>query len=263
MNNNQKHKEHIRKTLKEKYGQEVTSVMQIPEIHQKFMETMKKKYGSTCLFSSNYGKEKIKQYFKQKYNVEHNFQIQQVKEIRNETWLKKYGTTSIFKSEKIKNKIKQTQVNKYGSYFSQSSDFKELYCNEAFKENVLKKINETKRANNSFKFSKPEEETYNLICEKFSKDNIIRQFKSEKYPFLCDFYIKSLDLFIECNYSWTHGGCFFDENNQFCIEKLTKWKEKAKKSKFYQNAIETWTKRDVMKLKVAKQNKLNFKVFGR
>ena len=25
-------------------------------------------------------------------------------------------------------------------------------------------------------------------------------------PFACYFYIPSLDLFIECNYRWTHGG---------------------------------------------------------
>ena len=30
--------------------------------------------------------------------------------------------------------------------------------------------------------------------------------KYDRYPFACDFYISSLDLFIECNYHWTHGG---------------------------------------------------------
>lgn len=38
-------------------------------------------------------------------------------------------------------------------------------------------------------------------------------------------------------------------------------KEKAKKSKFYENAINVWTQRDVRKRNVAKENNLNWLEF--
>ena len=56
--------------------------------------------------------------------------------------------------------------------------------------------------------------------------------------------------------SWTHGQHAFNEKNQDDIQILEKWK--SKNSKYYNNAINTWTKRDVAKRKVAKQNNLNY-----
>ena len=44
------------------------------------------------------------------------------------------------------------------------------------------------------------------------------------------------------------------------MEILKIWQEKAKQSKFYENAIKTWTERDVKKQKIAKENHLNYKV---
>ena len=45
--------------------------------------------------------------------------------------------------------------------------------------------------------------------------------KYDRYPFACDFYISSLDLFIECNYHWTHGGKPYEgtEDDKQIVEK--------------------------------------------
>ena len=43
-----------------------------------------------------------------------------------------------------------------------------------------------------------------------------------------------------------------------CIEKLQQWQEKAKNSKYYKNAINTWTIYDVKKRNIAKKNNLNY-----
>ena len=75
---------------------------------------------------------------------------------------------------------------------------------------------------------------------------------------MCDFYIKSLDLFIELNISWTHGGHPFDNENPSDIDILLKWQDKAKTSQYYKNAITTWTIRDPAKIATAKANKLNY-----
>ena len=121
---------------------------------------------------------------------------------------------------------------------------------------ITEKQFETKKQNNSFNTSKPEEEIYNKLILKFN--NVIRQHKTEEYPFHSDFYIPELDLYIEYQGQWTHGGQPFDENNKLHLNKLNEWSEKSIKSKFYKNAIETWTIRDPLKRKTAKENNLNW-----
>ena len=85
--------------------------------------------------------------------------------------------------------------------------------------------------------------------------NVITQYKDSSYPFACDFYIPYLYLFIECNYHCTHGGRLYEgtENDKKIEEK---WKKKN--TKFYDNAIQTWTDRDVNKRNTVRENKLNY-----
>lgn len=125
---------------------------------------------------------------------------------------------------------------------------------------TVERCNNTKRLRGTFNTSKPEERMYIDLCEQYGKDNVIRQYHDERYPFNCDFYIKSEDLFIELNAHWTHGGRPYDENDTACQEQLAKWQEKAKTSRFYKTAIDVWTHRDVNKSKVAKENNLNIRV---
>ena len=127
------------------------------------------------------------------------------------------------------------------------------------KDEIQKKRDESKRKHKTFKTSKKEEDAYQLLYNTFSKDDVIRQHKDSRYPFCCDFYIRSKDMFIECNFSWTHGGHWFDENDDNDLKILSKWKSKC--SKYYDNAIETWTVRDVKKRCAAERSKLNYVVF--
>ena len=108
--------------------------------------------------------------------------------------------------------------------------------------------------------SRAQQEFYNYLLTQFDSTEIIKEyFDRNRYPFKCDFYIIPEDLFIELHINWTHGGRPYDPNDIECQEKLKIWQEKAKTSKFYQNAIYTWTDLDVRKAKIAKQNNLNFK----
>ena len=118
----------------------------------------------------------------------------------------------------------------------------------------------TKKKNNSFNKSKPEQELYETLLKENVNKTIYRQYKDNRYPFYCDFYIVEDDLFIELNAHWSHGGRPFDPTDDDCIKQLNIWKEKAKTSKFYENAIETWTVRDVKKRETALKNHLNYKV---
>lgn len=125
------------------------------------------------------------------------------------------------------------------------------------RERYLKTLSE----NGWFNTSKPEEELYQQLCEQYGKENVKHPYSEDpRYPFACDFYIVSEDLFIELNRFWHHGPHPFDENNPEDIELLNKWKEKAKTSEQYKAAIHTWTIRDVNKIKTANKNNLNYKL---
>lgn len=106
--------------------------------------------------------------------------------------------------------------------------------------------------------SVPEEEMYKDLVTEYGKDNVFRQYKCDRYPFNCDFYISSEDLFIELNAHWTHGFAPFDSTNMEHIKKLEMWKEKAKTSNYYKSAIKVWTEKDPLKQRIAKENNLNY-----
>lgn len=186
--------------------------------------------------------------------------IYQAREAKTQiTNLDRYGVTHYAKCEEGKEKQKQTMLDRYKvEYFAQSEQYKNLYKDEDFKTRVQNKRDETKRVNKTFKTSKKEEEYFEILKYLYEGKQILRNYKCEQYPFKCDFYIPSEDLFIELNAHWTHGGKPYDPEDKECQEKLAIWQEKAKTSQFYANAIKTWTERDVEKQRVAKENNLNY-----
>lgn len=150
-------------------------------------------------------------------------------------------------SNNNREKANQTIIKTYGSI-------------ENFYKMIHEKGDSTKEKNKSFNISKPEKEYKKYLEEKYGKDNVISSYKSKEYPFRCDFYIPSEDKYIELNLHWTHGFQPYNEEDEFCKKQLLEWQEKAKTSQFYRNAIETWTKRDVEKLRIANENHLNYEV---
>lgn len=129
---------------------------------------------------------------------------------------------------------------------------------------IVKKNWQTRRRNGTFNTSKPEKTLYLLLCDVFGADDVVVQYvDDERYPFHCDFYVKSLDLFIELNAHWSHGGHWFDETSSDDIVLLNKWmsKTKEKGSAYYHQAIMVWTERDLLKRQFAIANDLNYVVF--
>lgn len=122
----------------------------------------------------------------------------------------------------------------------------------------------SKKKNGTCPSSGPENKMYALLVEHFSEDDVFRNYDDDKrYPFACDFYIKSLDLFIELNANWTHGFHWFDVTSEKDVEKLNLWYSRfnEKGIKSYKSAINTWTVRDPLKRKIALDNNLNYFVF--
>lgn len=166
-------------------------------------------------------------------------------------------------SDEKKKKISQTLKKKnQDQKFKETTGWTKYWMNGGnTKEKILqitKKQQTTKEKNNTFNTSKPETSVYLYLKKFFMNELVYRNYKSEKYPYRCDFYIKSRDLFIECNFHWTHGPHPFDKNSSEDIDLLNKWKEKAKISNFYKQAIYVWTILDKKKIETAKINNLNY-----
>lgn len=181
-----------------------------------------------------------------------------------EVCIEKYGVENQFQRPEIKNKIKNIFLEKYGvEYYFQSEEGKKRISKIASSIKFQEKRNNTLAKNKTWKSSKDEEIIYNELIKYF---NVKRQYKSKEYPFLCDFYIVDLDLYIEYNGSDLHNFKPFtnsesDKNElKILIDKSNKIKEQTGKRKTrYDNRIYTWTDLDVRKRNIAKENNLNFK----
>ena len=126
----------------------------------------------------------------------------------------------------------------------------------------------TLKKNGTFNKSKDEELAYKKLVEKYGEINVIRQYKNELYPFNCDFYIKPLDLYIECHFHITHNKRAFDKNNIEHLKEIAKLKEKSQERNFkgekkelYNAILKIWTNVDPKKLQTFIKNKLNYKIF--
>ena len=228
-------------------------------------EGFKRGFGNYSLQELDTRHEKLKATLFQKYGIESDniFQIPQIKEKIKQVSLDRYGVSNPGNSESAQQKFRQTCLKRYGSeHFAQSEYYKSKLASRSQDQiqEISRKQYLTHLKNNSFNTSKPEDLYYEYLLTIYDKDDIVRQYRSDKYPFNCDFYIISEDLYIECNYSWTHGPHPFNEDSDEDRELLKQWELKSENSDYYKQAIYTWTNLDVRKQKIAKDNNLNYYV---
>ena len=225
----------------------------------KTKQTCLNKYGVTNIFQTDVVCDKRIQAMKSDI----------VKEKRKQTNIERFGTENVFASEVIKQKIKETNLERYGvEYTSQNQDILNkiqatnldkygVICNlniDEVKQKIKTKEVQDKRANslrNKPKCSKLEQFFENNLISLGYKKNIdyYCQYRSEEYPFMCDFYLVKQRLYVEINGYWMHNNHPFDSSNLDDINTLNKWKEKSISSQQYKYAIHIWTKSDVEKRK--------------
>lgn len=240
-------KEKLQKSLIEKHG---GIGFASKEISASVENTCLEKYGVRNYSQTEEYSRKVKDTLLQKYGKESYFQTEEGKKRIREGWTQNYGGVG-FASQEFQNKHKQLMLEKHGvENYAQSEEYHQRYPG------ILNKRLNTMREHKTFRSSKMEKKLEAKLRELFP--DLKTQYKSELYPFKCDFYIPSLDLYIEYNGTWTHGYKFFDKNDENDIIRLNELKEKVEKSKFYTIAIEIWTVRDVLKLETAIKNNLNY-----
>lgn len=160
----------------------------------------------------------------------------------------RYGVENPMQVDSFKNKLFKSMLLKLGDSMEQFRKTHDI--------NVVKSA--------TFNGSSTELFVLRMLCEKFGYDNVYYQYgvhpKDSRYPYNCDFYIKSLDLFIELNYYFSHGHHWFNAKNKDDQLRLRNLKLNHSNAS-YKRVLETWTKEDVNKRKLAKKNNLNYLVF--
>ena len=251
----------------EKYGVEHTSQLKevtdkrtksradhVNEIQQHVRESLYKKYGAYDVMHIPHILQKIKDTNLKKFGVE--FPLQQLKKENSEiyqkisqTCINKFDVDSPLKNKEVREKIKQTNIQKYG------------VDNPLKNKEIWKKSQDNRQISSK---SKLENNFLNYLKLKYEPDDIITQYKSKEYPYYCDFYIKSINLYIEIQGHWTHNDHPFDINNLNDQLIMNKWRTKSLSDKYYKNALNTWTIKDVEKRNTAIQNNLNYlEIFGK
>lgn len=262
-------KSEIKDTMLARY--DIENAKQCEEFKDKAKQTCLTHYGVEYPMQSKDVIEKSKQTNLIKYGYEQASKSEVVKAKTKETCLIRYGGKSSLCSTKIREKAITTCIDKYGvEYPSQSDEVKQKFKDTCMRKygaanpmkckNIVKKSIETKRANGTLNTSAPEAKLYEMLLAVFDKDDVFRQYNKDlRYPFCCDFYIKSRDLFIELNAFWTHGYHWYDPNSSHDIKSVQSWSDKN--TDFYDRAIETWTISDFNKRQAAQDNNLNYVVF--
>ena len=238
--------QHVRESLYKKYG--AYDVMHIPHILQKIKNTNLKKFGvefplQQLKKENSEIYQKISQTCINKFDVDSPLKNKEVREKIKQTNIQKYGVDNPLKNKEIREKIKQTNIQKYG------------VDNPLKNKEIWKKSQDNRQISSK---SKLENNFLNYLKLKYESDDIITQYKSKEYPYYCDFYIKSINLYIEIQGHWTHNDHPFDINNLNDQLIMDIWRTKSLSDKYYKNALNTWTIKDVEKRNTAIQNNLNY-----
>lgn len=231
-----------RKTCLEKYGVEYYG--QTAEARNAQSERM---HGNLDVFLA-----KTRATMQKRYGVNYSWESAALRGKAQATMRERYGSTFYVQSDEYKerldrimDKVRKTNMLRYGApVYTQSDEYKQNV------NDIQSRIIATKRQNGVLNTSTVEN---HVKCF----DDFESQYnKDARYPYLCDFYDKDRDLFIEVNASWTHGYHWYDADKD--ANSCKKWKAKSKKSDYYANALEVFTKRDVEKRECARVNNLNY-----
>lgn len=259
---------------------EMSERMKDPKTQAKYKATSAKNFGSGHWTQSDFGKKYLKEIFNTDEERKARSERAKSEGVRSKTQntsLERYGTPYYWQNDdarvrlkgllnapEVIEKTKKTNLERYGCESWSSSDIgKETLSKILSSNEVQEKMIVTRRLNGTVNSSKPEVIVNGELIEVFGKDNVVAQHRdADRYPYKCDFYVKSIDIFIELNIFWMHGGAWYDPDNIEHQQKLQKWKSRVSDKKpMYKRAIYVWTENDPAKKKAAEENGLNYLVF--
>ena len=227
--------------------------------------------------------QKAKRTSFKKRGVEHHMKLESYKQQKRDLWDDEEWAAKNIKHNQISKlfnhnnsgwnnpeKSKRTNLLRRGvEHHTKTQEYKNRFKDKNYKDAVVQHRYNTMKMNGTYGSSNAEDMIHQFLLYKFEFEDIVPQYKDiQRYNFACDFYIKSLDLFIEINFYWTHGYEPFNYNNIKHLKLLKNWIEESNNINFknerknqYKKAMYIWTIDDVNKFKTAKQNNLNYLTF--
>lgn len=237
---------HMKNGTIAKYGTD--NVFKLSEFQEKAGDTREKRYGGRYTLSSDSSLAADARATFTEHMKDDAFRsvVDAKKKATNE---ERYGDTCVMNNDDVLAKYHATCMERYGvSCYARTADFRRKMNN----------FTSMRIQDGVFSSSSSEETLYILLLNCFDESDIIRQYMSDVYDYACDFYIKSRNMYVELNATWLHGGHWYDADSTYDNSVLLKWQKKN--TAYYDNAIATWTKRDVHKREMAKKNALNYVV---
>lgn len=220
-------------------------------VREKRSITMQARYGGNSPMCDATVREKQAATMYRKYQARHALQARRFIDKMTATNLARYGVRNVMQSDEIKSAHSSACMEKYGV----SSP---MQCKQ-----IVDKMMATKLQNHTINTSATEDILYDQLCDVFGKDDVIRQYKSCRYDWNCDFYVKSRDMFIELNASFFHNRHWFDDVNSNDCAELSAFMAKAAldSNSSYFGVVQTWSVYDVRKRQDARDANLNYIVF--
>lgn len=198
----------IRETLVQKFGS--VGVLCDERIRNKYTQTSLNRYGTEHPSSSPTVREKLSKSLINA-NVERGDQFLQK---RKESNLLRYGVEFPSQNELIKAKVALTFKQRYGGRLNQSSTIKSKIqdtmkirygvTNPMQNSTIVEKNLRTRMINSTKSWSSHiENEFYICLCKRFGELDVLRQVRV--FEFRPDFYIRSIDTYVEFDGVYWHG----------------------------------------------------------
>jgi hypothetical protein len=169
----------FRKTNNDRYG--VNAPAQNKTIYDKVKATNTERYGAPCVFSSS-----------------------QIQQQAIETRIQRYGVEYSAQIPGVMGKVAKTNLERYGAINPMNGpDIVAKYDKDCIYE---KKLSTMKRNGTVGKrISNPERKFHQLLTTQFTNDDIITQKKVPEHQWCIDFYIRSINTWIQVDGVYWHG----------------------------------------------------------
>lgn len=235
----------VKQTCLDRYG--VESPFLSEEIREKSCQTREARYGGRYTLQSEQLVSRIRETVRNKYGVDYTGQIPEAHEKARQTCLERYGVEYGTQNPDVLAKVRATMMARYGVPYSMLNP------------SLVEKMLATKDAHGTHNGSASEDVVYDKLVGVFGASDVVRQYRSDAYPYFCDFYIPSRNMYIECNGYISHWRHWFgsDESDSDTLADL---REKLSPA-FYDKLEKVWRGADVAKRETARKNNLNYVVF--
>lgn len=178
----------------------------------------------------------------------------------------RYGVDNVMHVESFRQKFIDTNTRVYGGvspFCDASVRMKGMLGRWQFAKTEMERLAKSNSHLSGALTSRYECMIYCELVQRFGKSDVFYQYgihpNDSRYPYNCDFYVKSLDLFIELNVDYSHGTHWFDSSNHDDVLRRDHLLASGKSRNV--KAVKTWCETDVEKRERARASGIRYLVF--